>query len=119
MRTTEQVLRDHLERRRCGDLEGDLRANYSDELVVLSKDGIYRGKDGIRKCAAILKKILPDATFDFDVVRAADEYGMLGWRGAGGNGSEACHGADSYVIRDGRIIAQTIQYEVWPEGSEG
>ncbi len=36
-RTTEAVIRDHLERRREGELEEDLARNYSEDLVVLSK----------------------------------------------------------------------------------
>jgi hypothetical protein len=119
MRTTEQVLRDHLARRCEGDLEGDLRANYAEDLVVLSKDGVYRGKDGIRTTARILERNLPDATFEYDLLRVADEFGMLSWSAQGSDGSRTCHGADSYVVRDGRIIAQTIQFEVTKPDSEG
>jgi hypothetical protein len=115
MRTTEEVLHDHLERR-CGhDVEGDLKANYADDVVVLSKDGVYRGHDGIRHTAGVLHRNLPDATFHYDIVRCADEYAMLSWSAKGSDGSRSCHGADSYVIHDGLIVAQTIQFEIEPK----
>lgn len=112
MRSTEQVLQDHLSRRCEGDLEGDLQANYSDDLIVLCKDGVFRGKDAIRTTAAILEQNLPDASFDYDLLQIADEFGLLSWSGRGSNGARTCHGADSYVVREGRIIAQTIHFEV-------
>ena len=119
MRTTEQVLRDHLDRRCRNDLEGDLDANYSDDLVVLAKDGVFRGKDGIRRTAEILGENLPDADFSYDLLRVADEYGILSWSATAANGARTCHGADSYVVRDGRIVAQTIQFEVVEKPASG
>ena len=112
MRTTRQVLDDHLERRCEGDLEGDLHANYADNLVVLSKDGIFRGKNGIRTTARILEDNLPDATFRYDLLRVADQFALLSWSAKASNGSRTCHGADSFVVRDGRIVVQTIHFEV-------
>lgn len=105
-------MRDHLDRRCAGDLEGDIAHNYADELIVLSKDGVFRGKDGIRHTAGILARNLPDAEFNYDILRCADEFAMLSWSARSSNGGHTCHGADSYVIRDGRIVAQTIQFEV-------
>lgn len=111
-RTTEEVLRNHLDRRCEGDLEGDLRQNYSEELVVLSKDGVFHGKDGIRKTASILSDSLPDARFHYDMVRTAGEFALLSWSARASNGSTTCHGADSFVVREGLIVAQTIHFEV-------
>lgn len=111
MKSTEQVLRDHLERRCRHDLEGDLASNYSDDVVVLSKDGVFHGKDGIRQTARILNENLPDARFAYDLLRTADSFGLLSWSAEASNGSRTCHGADSFVVRDGRIVAQTIHFE--------
>jgi len=35
MRATIQVLEDHLERRERGDIEGDLKHNYAQDVVLL------------------------------------------------------------------------------------
>lgn len=111
-RSTKDVLQDHLDRRSRGDLEGDLAANYADELVVLSKDGVYRGKDGIRRTAEILAQQLPDARFDYDLLRTDGAYGLLSWSAHAADGARTCHGADSFVVQAGRIVCQTIHYEV-------
>jgi hypothetical protein len=37
-RSARAVLRDHLQRRKRNDLEGDLKRNYSDDVVVITKD---------------------------------------------------------------------------------
>lgn len=109
-RTPEAVLNDHLERRRRADVEGDLAANYAADVVVLSKDGAYRGHDGIRRTAAILHKLLPGAQYSYDLVRIEDGIGLLGWSATVDGKTRVRGGADSFVIRDGRIVAQTIHY---------
>ncbi len=107
-----EVLRDHLRRRQHHDLEGDLAANYAADVVVLSKDGAYHGHDGIRQTAAILHDLLPDAEFSYDLVRVEDGIGLLGWSATINGKTRVRGGADSFVIRDGRIAAQTIHYAI-------
>jgi hypothetical protein len=38
-RTIQEVLNSHLHYRTVGDLEGDLRENYADDVVLLSAEG--------------------------------------------------------------------------------
>lgn len=112
IRAAKEVLDDHLARRLKGDLEGDLAANYDPGVAVLTKDGVYTGKEGIRRTAALLERMLPGARFGYDVVRIAGELAILSWSAVATNGARTCWGADSYLIRDGLIVGQTIQYEV-------
>jgi hypothetical protein len=111
-RAPEEVLRDHLRRRQRGDLEGDLAANYAADVIVLSKDGAYRGHDGIRQTAAILRDLLPNAEFGYDLMRVEDGVALLGWSATVDGRTRVRGGADSFLIRDGRIAAQTIHYAV-------
>ena len=111
-RSPEAVLRDHLDRRRGGDLEGDLAANYAEQVAVLCKDGVFHGKDGVRRAASILESRLPGATYSYDLVQAEGEVAMLNWSAKAEGGARTCEGADSFVIRDGLIVAQTIHYSV-------
>lgn len=113
-RPARDVIQDHLDRRSRHDLEGDLDHNYAEDIVVLSKDGVFHGKDGIRATAATLRKWLPDAeySYSYDVVRVDGEFALLSWSAKADNGSGTCDGADSFVIRDGRIVAQTIHYDI-------
>lgn len=72
---------------------------------MLCKDGVFRGKDGIRHTAGILADNLPEAQFEYDLLRIADAFALLGWSATAYDGSRTCHGADSFVVRDGRIAA--------------
>ena len=112
MRSTEEVLSDHLERRCRHDLDGDLAHNYSEGLIVISKDGVFHGKDGIRNTARTLESCLPNAKFSYDIVRTEGDIGFLSWSALAENGNHTSHGADTFVVRNGLIVAQTIHYEV-------
>ena len=111
-RTPEEVLQDHLDRRCPGDLEGDLRANYSAQLLVLWKDGVFRGKKGIRHTAPIWASNLPEAQVARDQLQVADGMALLSGSACASNRAGTCHGADTFVIEDGKIVARTIPYKV-------
>lgn len=54
---------------------------------------------------------LPEATFEYRTRLVEGEMGFLEWSGRSAS-TLADDGADSYLIRDGRIVAQTIHYTV-------
>lgn len=108
-RSAGEVLESHLQYRKAGDLEADLRENYADDVVLLSAEGVHRGHDGVRYLADILRSYVPDGSYRYDQVLTGGEVGMLTWTGSGGQ-RKIHDGVDSYVIRDGKITAQTIHY---------
>jgi len=110
-RSTRHVLDDHLGKRREGRLEEDIARNYSEDVVLLTCTGIFRGHDGVRRSAAELGKYFPGNDFRYRTVLTEGEMGFLEWTGSSPVG-EVKDGADSYLIRDGRIVAQTIHYSV-------
>ncbi len=110
-RSTQEVFEDHLEKRSKGLVEEDIATNYAEDVVVLTGIGTYRGHDGIRQAAANLDHYLPDASFTYTTKRVEDAFAFLEWHGESPKG-RVCDGADSFVIRNGRIIAQTIHYTV-------
>ncbi|MGQ9365106.1 nuclear transport factor 2 family protein [Azospirillum sp. ST 5-10] len=93
-------------------MQEDLERNFAPDLVVLTRWGVFRGYDGMRQLAAKLRRELPDARFSYDTVAMENGVGFLAWKGRGANGARVEDGADSYVVRDGRIVAQTIHYTV-------
>lgn len=113
-RTTTDVLEDHLRRRAEGDLEGDLAHNYAEEIVLLCKDGVFQGCDAIRESAERLGLQIPNARFEYTSTQTHGENGFLEWR-AESDDVVVNDGADSYVIRDGRIRVQTIHYTPVPK----
>lgn len=111
-RSPQDVLQDHLKRRKSKDLEGDLERNYAPDVVQITKDGVFHGREGVRKNAALLNDLLPDPEFSYDVVRSEGEVALLSWSAKASDGATSCDGADTFVIRDGRIVAQTVHYSV-------
>lgn len=110
-RSAKEVLDDHLRESKEGSVEADMARNYAEDLVVLTRDGVYRGHDGLRQLAERLRQELPDAVFEYHICLVEGELGFLEWSGRGGQ-AQVDDGADSYLIQDGKIIAQTIHYTV-------
>ncbi|MEV5634089.1 hypothetical protein [Micromonospora tulbaghiae] len=110
-RSTEQVLRDHLQRRRDGDLDGDLRINYHPKVRLLSAEGVHHGHSGVRYLAGILRSYVHDGDYRYRQILTDGDVGMLVWSGRCVADETALHdGVDTYVIRGGLLVAQTIHY---------
>jgi hypothetical protein len=110
-RSAREVLEDHLARRARNDVEGDLQNNYSPNVILLCEHGTFEGHDAIRKSADQLARQVPDAKHEILQQFSQADYGLIIWR-ASGRDARAEHGVDSFVIRDGRIVMQSIYYEV-------
>jgi hypothetical protein len=108
-RSTIEVLEDHLERRRRGDIDGDLEHNYAPDVVLLCEHGVLRGYAAIRNSAKALADQLPDASYHFSLKRFHGEHVLLQWNAQSAN-ARVDLGVDAFVIRDGRIVLQTISY---------
>lgn len=115
-RPTREVLESHLRHRKDGDLEGDLDRNYANDVLLLSAEGVNHGHDGVRRLAGVLRSYVPDGSYTYHQVLAEGEVGMLSWTGRGEH-AVIHDGADSFVIRDGLIRAQTIHYSTRPTDS--
>lgn len=118
MRSTREVLDDHLRLAAEGDWRTDLDRNVADDIVVLTGFGIFTGRDQVRVLAELLDAQLPGASFEYTTVVSQGEVGYLEWT-ADGPTARVRDGADSFVIRDGRIVAQTIHYTVEPIDADG
>ncbi len=112
IRSSREVLADHLRLRRSGDLEEDLRRNYHPQVVVLTAREVFRGHDGVRASAHRLWKALGDgSSYTYSHALADLRMALLEWSGSDENVRVRC-GVDSYLIEDGWIRAQTIHYRV-------
>ena len=110
-RPAQEVFEDHLREGREGTVESDFARNYSEDLVVLTSQGVYRGRKGLMYLADLLRKELPEAQFEYRTSLVEGDVAFLEWT-ARADGAMVDDGADSFVIRDGRIVAQTIHYTV-------
>lgn len=109
IRSSEKVLESHLKYRKDGDLEGDLKENYAEDVVLLSHEGVHHGHDGVRYLADVLNSYLPEGSYEYHQVLTAAEVGMLTWTGAAKD-LKVHDGVDSFVFRNGKITAQTIHF---------
>jgi hypothetical protein len=110
-RSASEVFDEHLRLAQEHDIDTDLARNYSDDCVIMMGQGTYHGHDGARALADQLERELPGAHFDYVTKRVDGPVAFLEWK-AHGDGRDVQDGADSFVIRDGRIVAQTIHYTV-------
>lgn len=108
-RSAEEVFEDHLELRRKGDLEEDLRRNYAPDVVLLTVNSNATGHDALRMSAKRLEEQLPDAEFEYDAKQVNGSYALLIWSATSPR-FDAVEGADSFVIENGKIVLQTIHY---------
>jgi SnoaL-like domain len=118
-RTARQVLDDHLgiANKWVGAsferiLDEDLRRNVAEDIVILINRGVFRGHEGVRQLAWMLSDELPEhREFEYTHVVADERIAFLEWTYEDDQ-VRVRDGADSYLIEDGKIVAQTIHYTV-------
>ena len=116
-RTAREVLDDHLNLAMAWEFETDLARNFADDVILLTGYGIFRGKEGVKQKVRLLGEHLPGGQWEYTTIMAEGDMGFLEWRATADNGARVEDGADSYLIRDGRIHAMTIHYTVLPPPS--
>ena len=112
-RTAEEVFRHHLELRAAGDVERDIERNYAANAVLLSNHGVFKGHEGVRRSAQLLAEHLRGAEFRYTTVLVHEDIAFLEWT-ASSDQLTVPDGVDTFAIRDGVIVTQTIQYTVQP-----
>ena len=112
-RSAEEVFTDHL--RLAGEhcFDDDIERNISPQCVVLERRGVFHGHDGVRELAQLLAEELPDAPYTYTNRMVVGRMAFLEWT-AEADHVRVCDGADSFLIEDGWIVAQTIHYTVEP-----
>jgi len=119
-RSAQEVLDDHLNlTERFGAeenwqriVEEDIRRNVSEDIVILINRGTFRGHEGVRQLAQMLGEELPEhRAFDYTYRAVEGRVAFLEWAYEDDN-VRVKDGADSYLIEDGKIVAQTIHYTV-------
>lgn len=117
-RNPSEIFEDHLGRADAGDVEGDIRNNFSEDCVLLTTYGRFEGHAGVREAADLLMRQLPDPCFNYKQKSVVDEIAFLEWTGEG-VGAVVRDGADSFLIRDDKIRIMTIHYTVQDTAMSG
>lgn len=108
-RSTAEVFMDHLHQRYLGDIECDLKRNYSKDIIMVENYGIFHGFDGVRQSAKILNKLVPTSKYKMDNLVFNKDNAFEAWS-VDADGVKVTDGIDAFIIRNGKIMVQTIYY---------
>jgi ketosteroid isomerase-like protein len=102
--TTKAVLDRHMRALLGGDVDGIL-ADYADDATLISAQRIIRGHDGLR---AMFSNIPPGSFEGFAVTKEVcdGEVALIEW-----TSKHVGFGTDTFVVRDGKIVAQTVAHK--------
>jgi hypothetical protein len=113
-RTPQEVFQHHGAVLVAGDLDG-IVSDYSDDAIIITPDGVLRGKEGVRQAFEKLLGDLPNADWELPTTHFEDDILFLEWKATSEKG-KAEDGIDTFVFRDGLIRVQTVRYTLTPTG---
>lgn len=113
-RTPQEVFAHHAEALGAEDLDG-IVADYRDDALFITPDGVRRGKDGVREAFTRLLAELPGATWDLPTQIYEDDILLLEWA-ADSRTHRVEDGLDTFVFAGGMIRVQTVRYTLIPKG---
>ena len=116
MVSTKDVLSHHLKCFDEGDLKGIL-SDYAPGAVLLTQDGPLRGTDAMRPLfeAMIAEFGKPGAAFNMKQQYIEGDYAYILWTAeTADNVYELA--TDTFVVRDGKIVAQSFAGKITPKG---
>jgi predicted SnoaL-like aldol condensation-catalyzing enzyme len=111
-RTPQEVFQHHAEALGAGDLEGSV-ADYTDDAVFITPDGVKSGKDGVREGFTQLLADVPNADWTVPTQIYDGDVLFIEWT-ATSAATKVEDGIDTFVFRDGMIRVQTVRYTVQP-----
>jgi len=115
MRTTSDVINQHLKSFAENNLDGIL-ADYSPEAVLFTPGGPLRGPAEIKPFfqAFLSEFAKPGASFSLQQQYAEGEYAYILWSAeTADNTFETA--TDTFVVRDGKIVAQSFNARITPK----
>lgn len=116
MASTKDVLNNHLKCFGEGDLKGIL-SDYAPGAVLFTSDGPLRGADAIRPLfqTMIAEFGKPGATFSMKQQSIEGDYAYILWTAETADNVYEM-GTDTFVVRDGKIVAQSFTGKITPKG---
>jgi ketosteroid isomerase-like protein len=99
-----------------GDLKGIL-SDYAPGAVLFTSDGPLRGAEAIRPLfqAMIAEFGKPGASFSMKQQSVEGEYAYILWAAETANNVYEM-ATDTFVVRDGKIVAQSFTGKITPKG---
>jgi ketosteroid isomerase-like protein len=116
MASTKDVVDNHVKCFGKGDLMGIL-SDYAPGAVLFTSDGPLRGSDAMRPLfqAMIAEFGKPGAVFSMKQQSVEGDYAYILWTAeTADNVYEVA--TDTFVVRDGKIVAQSFAGKITPKG---
>ncbi len=116
MASTKDVLAHHIKCFFEFDLEGIL-SDYAPAAVLFTPDGPLRGADAIRPLfqAMFAEFGKPGAAFSMKQESVEGDYAYILWTAETADNVYEV-GTDTFVVRDGKIVAQSFAGKITPKG---
>jgi ketosteroid isomerase-like protein len=113
--STQAVVKHHLEGFFARDLQAVL-ADYTPDAVMIVPTGVLRGVNEIRPFfeALIIEFSQPGATFNLQQQEIEADVGYIRWAAETASNNYEL-GTDTFVVRDGKIVAQTFAFKATPQ----
>ena len=115
MTSTKDVVDNHLKCFGEGDLKGIL-SDYAPGAVLFTPDGPLKGADAIRPLfqAMIAEFGKPGAAFSMKHQSVEGDYAYILWTAETADNVYEV-GTDTFVVRDGKIVAQSFAAKITPK----
>jgi ketosteroid isomerase-like protein len=116
MASTKDVLDQHLKCFGEGNLEGIL-ADYSSDAVLFTPTGPLKGPDAIKPAFQTMfsEFAKPGASFVMHQQYVEGDYAYILWNAETADNYYEV-GTDTFVVRNGKIIAQSFAAKITPKG---
>jgi ketosteroid isomerase-like protein len=111
-RTPKEIFQHHAEALMAGDVE-EIVADYADDAVFITPQGVLRGKDGVRQGFTSLLSDLPDAQWDVPLQIFEEDVLFILWSAVSAK-TKAMDGIDTFVFAGDSIRVQTVRYTLEP-----
>ncbi len=113
---TEETLLKHLQAFGSGDVDA-IMADYDETAVFIMPNGPLRGKDEIRLLfESLVADLPPGSTLEVSEQIVEGEIAYLVWSGESEK-LKVPFATDTFIVRDGKIVAQTLAAQTERKGS--
>ncbi len=114
--STKDVIEHHLKAFGEGDLKGIL-SDYAPGAVLFTPDGPLRGAEAIKPLfqAMLAEFKKPGAAFSMKEYFVEGNYAYILWSAETADNVYEL-GTDTFVVRDGKIVAQSFTGKITPKG---
>ena len=103
MGSTGEILERHMAALAAGDVDALMR-DYADDAVMISGPEPIRGRDGIEQVFKAVAANPPQIVEEVRVVEG--DFAYITW-----HSNHMAFGTDTFVVRDGKIVCQTVAYK--------